>query len=44
MIIKRGKFYQLISRKHKKNLGFFKTLKDAKKREQQINYFKNLKS
>jgi len=41
MIIKVGSYYHLISPNTGRLLGRFKTLKAARFRERQINYFKN---
>ena len=44
MIRKRGNKFILFSLKSHKKLGEFPTLKAAKKREKQINFFKYLES
>jgi len=41
MIIKVGSYYHLVSPRTGRHLGRFKTLKAARARERQINYFKN---
>jgi hypothetical protein len=44
MIVKRKKGYYVLSEKSRKNLGGpYKTKKEAKKRLQQVEYFKHLK-
>jgi tetrahydromethanopterin S-methyltransferase subunit B len=42
-VSKRGNKYCLLSKKTKKNLGCYTSLKKVKKREQQIQYFKHIK-
>jgi hypothetical protein len=43
-IRKKGASYELRSKDGKKSLGKFSSLKAAKKRERQVNYFKHKKS
>jgi hypothetical protein len=42
-ITKKNNKYCLLSKKTKKNLGCYQSIKQARKREQQVQYFKNIK-
>ncbi|MFX0133364.1 MAG: hypothetical protein ACFFDN_06960 [Candidatus Hodarchaeota archaeon] len=43
MIIKSGTKYKVVSKKTKRNLGTYRTKKEAEKRLKQVEYFKHLK-
>ena len=43
MIKKKGSQYQVVSKKGDKNLGTYKTKKEAKERIKDVEYFKHLK-